>query len=99
MDVNLIAQALIVICAGIVGLGGAGAVVVKAAKPISVYAKRLEQVEAKLDTDWRRMEKLEAADRVICRGLVVVLDSIAGNEINGNVEKAKADIQNWLIEK
>ena len=68
-------------------------------KPHDSMDKWKEDVDRKLNNDNRRIESIETADKVICRGILALLS----HEINGNsIDKLKdsqKEITDYLIDR
>ena len=68
-------------------------------KPGMSEAEWRRDVDAKLDSDNRRIQKLEDGNRAICKALIALLS----HEINGNSKEklttAMSDLNNYLIER
>ena len=68
-------------------------------KPGMSEAEWRRDVDAKLDSDNKRIATLEEGNKVVCRALIAMLS----HEINGNskekLQAAMSDLQNYLIER
>jgi hypothetical protein len=92
-------QTLLAICGGVSIVGGAGAVMYKIIRPAVSVVKRVEALEEKSVKDYAALTGLAKADKAICLALLAMLDhAIYGNHIDA-LEKAKKDINNYLVEK
>ncbi|MBE6714721.1 MAG: hypothetical protein E7575_05500 [Ruminococcaceae bacterium] len=66
---------------------------------LSKFERRLENVERKLDNDDRRLSEIKKGDRATQRALIALLDhALDGNNLE-QMEKAKNELNNYLIEK
>lgn len=97
-------------CAGIITLGGAGAVIVGlykwAKKPDDDRDDRLKKHEEMLDNDNRRIKELEKARQETDEAINILMKSmlaLMSNAIDGNhveeLKLAKDDMQNYLIKR
>ena len=68
-------------------------------KPGMSEAEWRRDVDAKLNSDNKRIASLEEGNKVVCRALIAMLS----HEINGNskekLQAAMSDLQNYLIER
>lgn len=103
-------NAIQVICAGIIVLGGAGGIVVGlykwAKKPDQNRDELLKGHTEKLDNDNKRLNKLEEAQEQTEQALQILMKSmlaLMSHSIDGNhteqLKDARDDLQNYLIER
>ena len=86
MDVMELINAVLAICGGISIIGGAGVVICKVVRPALSMSRRLEEVEARTERDYKELQEISQRDSLILETLSTMLDSqITGN----NVEQLK----------
>ena len=103
-------NAIQVICAGIIVLGGAGGIVVGlykwAKKPDLNRDEKLKGHDEMLDNDNKRLNKLEEAQaemeetqRILMKSMLALMShAIDGNNTDG-LRSAKDELQEYLIRK
>lgn len=90
-------------CVVITTLGGAGAIIVAVVKwwkkPDEDRDKMIKEHEKKLDNDHKRLMELEESNKVMMRSMLALMS----HELDGNhraeLEKARDDLQDYLIRR
>jgi predicted negative regulator of RcsB-dependent stress response len=62
-------------------------------------SKRLETVEQHVEADYRRIEKMEVANKALCRGVMALLCNAETGNSTGTMREAREELQNYLIER
>ena len=109
-NIGIIVGGILALCGAVSAIGGAVSYIAKAVKaarsPNAAQDKRIEKIEQDLakvhgflDTDKKRLDKLEDGNRVTQRALLALL----GHGIDGNNQKqmlaAKEDLESHLINR
>ena len=99
-------QVILVICGGISAVGGAVAIIIKAIKPLTAFAKRVEKIEEHDRKDVKRFDaideefsKIHKADQALYTAMIAILNHmIDGNHID-KMKAARAKLSEHIIEK
>lgn len=95
-------QILTALCGGIVSLGGAVSMILKAAKPLVTTAERLNALEKQDKQDALRLrlleERQEAESRAVLKALTAIINHmIEGNGVN-KMKEVREELSRYLIE-
>ena len=92
-------QTILSICGAISIVGGAGAIVVKVIKPASMLAKRVSQLEAYNEKDYKSIKALEEMQKQQSKCLAAMLNhQITGNGID-HMKEIRDDLLASIIDK
>lgn len=61
--------------------------------------ERIDELESRLDQDDHRIETLEAGQRELLHGVSALLSYYLDNTSKEEIQKAKTDLDNYLIDK
>lgn len=93
------AQTLLSICGAISIVGGAGAIIIKVIAPAFKLSKRVEQLEAYNEKDYKRLQSLEEMQKQQSKCLAAMLNhTITGNGIDG-MKKIRDELLEGIIDK
>lgn len=99
MEFTISTNQIIRFCSFIAGLWGLWKIVKEARKPNDDLKAKVEKHDRLLDKDNKRLEAVEASNRMILQSLLVIIN----HEITGNgVEKMKTvrdSLEEYLIER
>lgn len=98
-DFQVFLAVAFVLLGGIATVGKAVDVIKSWRKPAKTQEERLGVCEAKLDTDHKRLENLEEGNRVLCRGVLALLNHELHNGNAEEIEHAQNGIESYLINR
>lgn len=87
-------QTLLSVCGAVSIVGGAGAVIIKIIAPAFKLSKRVEQLEAYKDKDYKRLLSLEEMQKQQTKCLAAMLN----HQITGNGIESMKKIRDELLE-
>lgn len=92
-------QTLLSICGAISIVGGAGAIIIKVVAPAFKLSKRVTQLEAYNEKDYKRLQSLEEMQKQQSKCLAAMLNhTITGNGIE-NMKKIRDELLENIIDK
>ncbi len=92
-------QTLLSICGAISIVGGAGAIIIKVIAPAFQLSKRVLQLEAYNEKDYKRLQSLEEMQKQQSKCLAAMLNhTITGNGIE-NMKKIRDELLENIIDK
>lgn len=90
---------LLAIAGGITVIGNAAKTLRDWFKPATDLQSRMEQAESHIDNDNKRLNSLEESNKLLLRGMNVLIE----HEVTGNhteeLERVQADITSYLINR
>lgn len=90
---------LLAIAGGISVFGNAVKTIRDWIAPVSSHVDRIDALELHLDNDNKRLNQLEESNKLLLRGINVLIDSkLDGNHID-ELNQVKDDITHYLINK
>lgn len=92
-------ELVLTISGGIAVIGSASAVVAKILSPTMKLYARVRALEENYKVHQETMEDVKNTNRLLCEGILSILDNtITGNSVE-NLKAVKAEIQDYLIRK
>lgn len=92
-------EIVIITCSSIITITGALFALVKLFNPIKVGKDRLEDLEAKVCTDFARLEQIDAQLNAMIRSQLAIVDNlITGNHVE-NLKKVKEQLNDCIFDK
>lgn len=92
-------QQILSICGAISIVGGAGAIIAKVVRPAFKISKRVEQLEAYNEKDYKRLQMLEGMQKAQTKCLAAMLNhQITGNGIE-RMKEIRDELMESIIEK
>lgn len=90
---------LLALAGGINVVGGAIKVVQGWLQPVADNSERMDAMQKHLDNDNRRLNELEESNRLVLRGLNVLIEHETTGNHTAELEQVQADITSYLINR
>lgn len=99
MEFTITSEQILWVCGFIGAIWGTYKIYKEIKKPNDDKAKMLLDHETKLNNDDKRLQEIEATDKLILQSLLVIINhDITGNGID-QLKKARDEIQEYLINR
>ena len=93
-----ILELLLAIAGGVGIIGGAGAVIGKVIAPAFKLVRRVEELETHGKKDYGVIHDIKETNRMLCKGIIVLLDHAATGDSVENIIKARKELTDFLVE-